>query len=136
MKVRFRERTPGTIDHGLLFGGIAAVVLLAAAVLPVETLLPSCAWHRLTGIPCPACGTTRSLLCLSRGEFPAAFALNPLASVALVSLVLALFAGVSARVLFSHRLTVECSAGERDAMRTAAISAVLLNWAYLVYRGV
>lgn len=33
----------------------------------------------LTGIPCPACGMTRAIMCLFTGQFERAFALHPIA---------------------------------------------------------
>jgi hypothetical protein len=37
-----------------------------------------CLFKRITGIPCPSCGSTRSILELASGHFQEAFLLNPL----------------------------------------------------------
>lgn len=41
-------------------------------------LFPSCAFHKLTGLYCPGCGSTRALHCLLHGEFRAALRNNAL----------------------------------------------------------
>jgi hypothetical protein len=38
----------------------------------------SCLFHRITHIPCPSCGSTRSALALLNGDFAGAFHYNPL----------------------------------------------------------
>lgn len=42
-----------------------------------------CLFKALTGLPCPACGSTRSLLALLRGDWAGALALNPIGLVLL-----------------------------------------------------
>ncbi len=47
-----------------------------------------CFIKQISGIPCPSCGTTRSIISLLRGDFCYAFLLNPLGYlVALIMLV-------------------------------------------------
>ena|SRR5258708_6839940 len=55
--------------------------LLAAAILyrfdPATVhFYPRCAFHELTGLQCPGCGTTRALHHLLHGDFAGAFRLN------------------------------------------------------------
>jgi hypothetical protein len=50
---------------------------------------PPCLFHRLTGLYCPGCGTTRAFYHLVRGEPLAAVGSNPLLLVALPLLILA-----------------------------------------------
>jgi hypothetical protein len=52
-------------------------------------LAPPCLFHRLTGLYCPGCGTTRAFYHLVRGEPLAAVGSNPLLLVALPLLILA-----------------------------------------------
>ncbi len=42
-------------------------------------LYPFCLFHRVTGLYCPGCGTTRALHALSHGRLLAALGYNPLA---------------------------------------------------------
>jgi hypothetical protein len=59
---------------------IIAAALLAASFLFPLTGLPAielCALRRLTGLPCPLCGITRSICAISHGQFDAAWHYNP-----------------------------------------------------------
>jgi len=66
-------------------------VLAAAGVFLVFVLLDvPCPVRLLLGVPCPACGVTRALLCLLRGNLPGYFALQPMALPLLAAVVLCL----------------------------------------------
>ncbi|MDR3710893.1 MAG: DUF2752 domain-containing protein [Capsulimonadaceae bacterium] len=61
-----------------------ALVLAAArlAPLPVDGRVAGipnlCVFHAVTGLPCPGCGMTRSLICLMHGRFHESFLYHPL----------------------------------------------------------
>lgn len=60
----------------ILAGGIW---LLAQHLMGSNLTNPEwCLFRSATGIPCPSCGTTRSVLALMRGQLPQALLLNPL----------------------------------------------------------
>lgn len=46
-----------------------------------------CLFHRVTSLPCPSCGTTRSIQAVLHGQFETALWLNPLGYLALVCLI-------------------------------------------------
>jgi hypothetical protein len=48
----------------------------------------SCLLHRITHLPCPSCGSTRSVLALLNGEFAGAFYYNPLGYLILLLMIL------------------------------------------------
>ena len=78
--------------YEVLFGrwsvGVGLVVVLGALLLPLEGLgLDLCYVKSLTGLPCPGCGLTRSVLHASHGQPLAALQFNPFGP-----FVLALFA--------------------------------------------
>lgn len=54
---------------------------------PAESSLLACPTRRLIGIPCPACGTTRSAAALAQGQFELALQTNPLGYLALAFLI-------------------------------------------------
>jgi hypothetical protein len=63
---------------------ILGVVLVAGVVLflvnPVQCWwLPSCAFHKLTGLYCPGCGSTRAIHALLHGDVASAARFNILA---------------------------------------------------------
>ncbi len=78
MHVALRKRGQGDLDFGIIYGGIVLLGLLAGRYLPVLALAPPCVFRTLTGFPCPTCGSTRSLVFLSRGDLYSALAMNPL----------------------------------------------------------
>jgi hypothetical protein len=64
-----------------------------------DTLAGSCLFRSVTGIPCPSCGTTHSVVSILHGEFRAAIKENPLGF--LVALMLSIFPCWIAVDLFS-----------------------------------
>lgn len=77
--VRRRERSG--LGHPALWAFLTVLGLLAvsraAAQWPIP--LPVCLLRKLTGIPCPFCGSTRAAMAVARFDLPGAVALNPLA---------------------------------------------------------
>lgn len=89
------ERRPAPVATVLVATG-AAVALGAAFVISpdrVEDGPVICPFRRLTGLPCPGCGLTRSWVHLAHGRWDDAFAAHPFGLVAVVATV-ALVAGV------------------------------------------
>ena len=112
----------------------AAAAVLALALRPlwvaVAPLLGGCTFRRLTGVPCPTCGTTRSALAILDLDLAAAWATNPLAT-----LVGALFilGGLASLVLLLLRRPLPRWTVRWNRCRTAAILiAIVANWAYLI----
>lgn len=59
---------------------IAGLVMLLGAIALRFASLPAivvCPLRRLTGVPCPFCGMTRSVAEVARGDIGASLALNP-----------------------------------------------------------
>lgn len=54
---------------------------LAARFLPWHRVPSVCMFYHVTGLPCPSCGMTRSVLALTRLDFRDAIAFNPLGPV-------------------------------------------------------
>ena len=57
------------------------IFLLAARFLPWHKIPSVCMFYRLTGLPCPSCGMTRSVLALTHLDFHTAMIFNPLGPV-------------------------------------------------------
>lgn len=68
----------------LLPGAVAAVLLAALQFVPVRAdgsiggVGDICPFRHLTGLPCPLCGMTRSLLCFFQGDWHASLLWHPL----------------------------------------------------------
>ena len=120
------DRSPAWAFAGLLLV-LAGARLSLAWPLP----LPFCLLKRLTGIPCPFCGTTRCLQACSQLDFAAALQWNPLAFVACVGIP-AWFAVWSVDRLWNRRwLALLRRALQNRAVKLGLIAAVFLNWVYL-----
>jgi hypothetical protein len=130
MRVILKKRSSHDIPFGLIYGTIALLALIGARTLPIGTLLPSCTFKSMTGVPCPTCGTTRLLTHLAQGDLSIAFCLNPAVAFILISaIVLFLYDAI---VLFSgSRVAFSLSPRESQWIRSGAIVALLVNWVYL-----
>ncbi|MBM3890122.1 MAG: DUF2752 domain-containing protein [Verrucomicrobia bacterium] len=95
-----RKSSP-RLSVGLWLGGATAVLLLlASAVFTPASLppVPLCLMYRFTGLPCPGCGLTRAVCCISHGEFAQAWAFNPFGYVLFAGLI-----ALAARPLIAWR---------------------------------
>jgi hypothetical protein len=136
---------PATADDrtlaAVLAGAAAATAGIAAVLAPVAPtlarMLPGCVFHAATGLPCPACGTTRAALALLAGDPLAALAFNPLATLAAVgggALALAAPAWFAAGGKVP-RPAAAPAGGLPRGMRLAFVAALAAQWAWLVARG-
>jgi len=93
---------------------------------------PACLLHATTGIPCPTCGTTRSLRALLGGDLPTAFAWNPLAATLWIAF--GAFALYAATVVLARlpRVRIRISHPvEARLLRFATLGILAANWGYL-----
>lgn len=127
--------TPGGLPVGALLAGVTMTGALAVSLLHLDHLpITVCTFKRLTGLPCPSCGSTRALAALARLDLGAAFALNPGATLA--ALLLVAWAAVDLVLLVRRRaLAVDVSPGLSSVLRVSLVVAVLANWAYLLAAG-
>lgn len=99
-----------------------------------------CLFRWLTGVPCPACGSTRALRVLLQGDVAQAFLINPngiVLAVLLVGVPVGLLADAVRRratlyVLFCRIDTTL----RRRAWFVAGAVLVLLNWIWNIYKGI
>ncbi len=129
------QSNPAIRSIHIIWGPIALLFIITAGIFKdFLDLLPSCIFHRLTGIPCLTCGATRSLVALSQFDIASSFSLNPM---------LLLFAmGIMALSLFSlfgavskKGIIANFSEGQKKALRVGIIGLFLANWIYLVVSG-
>jgi hypothetical protein len=134
--VNWRRLQPGELDHEALWLGVSlAGAGVAWAWLTLGLPRPGCPWHLLTGCPCPSCGTTRCIAFALGGQFGPALRMNPLCAVVLAGG--AMFDLYAAIVLAARlpRLRFESSALSRP-LRFAVVSALMVNWLWLIRAGV
>ncbi|UCE18147.1 MAG: DUF2752 domain-containing protein [Gemmatimonadota bacterium] len=135
MKIRVVQKEKGDLDLGLVYGGIGVFCFVGARFLSELTaLLPRCPFHRVTGLPCPTCGTTRSGILLSQFNIVGAFLVNPL--FVLVSFAVGVWA-LSAFVLHiaNRRIQVVQFDDAKPVIRILLVGTILANWVYLIFAG-
>ncbi len=134
MQVLRQPLAPGETDHDLIWLSVSVASLgLAATWLALGLPWPRCLFHDLTGRPCLTCGMTRSAIQFFHGHFLAALKWNPL--------VFAVLCGVTAFDLYAFFALVTraprlriifWTASEKKFARIIVITALALNWVYLL----
>jgi hypothetical protein len=126
---------PGAPPLGLVFGAIGLLGAAAVWLLRFDRIpLTLCLFKGLTGLPCPTCGSTRTLGRLFALDFAGALAMNPLTTV--VAAVVSAWALADLALLPRRRaLGLEIAPRFGRALRWVALLLFLANWAYLVTAG-
>ena len=140
MKWVFRKLGEDDTDYELVFGALLIPVFTAVALISTKVpggWIPRCFFRHKTGIPCPTCGAYRSLCLLMEGDVWAAWRGQPL----VISVVFlgALYALYSLVVVLGRLPRLRPDNPPQWLGRIVIIGVVLLmllNWAYLVLRGV
>ena len=119
-----------TLTLGTSAGALAYVGVWTASRLP----MPPCAFHAITGCPCPTCGAMRCIIALLHGRIGQALGWNPLVFTGLI--LLAIFNLYAAAVLMGRlpRLRFSLTGWEGRFLRVASIILVAANWAYEIHR--
>jgi hypothetical protein len=132
MQLRLKKRSPDQIEFGIIYGGIALVILGAGWLQSILSFAPDCVFKGLTGIPCPTCGATRSVVHLSHGDILSAFTMNPLTTLCLMTAVLCFIYGLLSAAFHLPRIGFFFTDKERTAMRAGVVMLLLVQWAYLI----
>jgi hypothetical protein len=125
------------IDHEalwLMVGG-ASICLLGVALATPGIELPRCLFKTLTGLPCPTCGVTRTVIALSRFDVQRALFMNPLAAIACVAGLLYLLYAAAVLLLRLPRLRPTVSDVDARRIRIVAIATLAINWVWLIGTG-
>ena len=133
MHMMLQKRTHGRTEFGIIYGGIALLAICVGRFVPVLAFAPSCVFRGLTGMPCPTCGATRSVVHLARGEFLVSLGMNPLVSLCFVIAILVFFYSLITLIAGIPRIGITLSEREKDVLRSLAVVLVLVNWCYLIF---
>jgi hypothetical protein len=134
MRLCRRQLAPGETDHELVWLVVSVGSLaLGATWLALDLPWPRCVFRELTGLPCVTCGMTRCAIHFFHGHFSAALNWNPLmfaflcgiAAFDLYALFVVVTRGPRLRICF-------CSKRAKTFGRVAVLSALGLNWFYLL----
>lgn len=90
--------------------------------------LETCLLHRLTGRPCPTCGSTRVVLGFARGAWREALGMNPLVAIGLA--LGAIWLGL--RLATGRSLHWDLSEAERRVALAFGLALLAANWAWVL----
>jgi hypothetical protein len=126
---------PAVSSVHVVWGPMALLIIAGAGYFKdLLNLLPSCIFHRITGIPCLTCGGTRSLVALSQFDIVSSFLLNPVFSIFAVGVIV--FSLISLYgYLMRKSIVIRLSEGRKKALRVSIIGLLAANWVYLIMAG-
>jgi hypothetical protein len=127
------ERAGQPSIHAVALAGISALLLLVAAMLPVDApllALFACPLRAATGLPCLGCGCTHAFQFAVRGQLVAAVSSSPLGTA--LALASAGHAGWTALRLAGFPYAPKIGAGVRT--RWACALALAANWIFVAVR--
>lgn len=87
-----------------------------------------CLFRRITGYPCPTCGSTHMILAAARGHLREAAGYNPL----MFSLLVLAMVLLVVRIVLRRRIVWITSARSRRLFAATFLMAVLANWLYVL----
>ena len=134
MRIGWRDRRPE--DLRTLLEGVVAVLLIGLALAVLQRRgISICLFHRLTGLPCFTCGSTRAAAALLSGHPVQALRLQPLATLAGLALGAAAAFHAFGVIALRRVVWVRLQPNEWRAVGLAALALGVLNWLYLVRSG-
>jgi hypothetical protein len=99
-----------------------------------------CIFKQTTGIPCPSCGSSRSVLAITRGQFTEAFLWNPLgymiAAVLLILPFVILYDLAYQQKVLIHIYERIENLFRKRVILFSAITLIIANWIWNIYKAV
>ena len=131
MRFMVRSQEDRGLDYGLIYGAISVVALAAGRFLPLEKMTPVCFFHAVSGLACPTCGVTRSLVLLAHGNLRKALSMNPLFATIFVLALIYFFYCIIRRILLFPRVKPLVTSAEERLIIVFVWVLFAANWAYL-----
>jgi hypothetical protein len=130
----FRPLAPQEVDVEFLFFGVSLTGAASCfAWLAFGLPWPKCWFRQLTGLPCPACGATRSALALVHGDLGSAISHNPLLFLCyLGTLLLDLYCAIALLFRIPRLRLSGLPAKIKYRLCVLVFAAAAANWIYLV----
>jgi uncharacterized protein DUF2752 len=134
LSICLRPLAPGEMDFECLFLGVSSAAAGSCfAWLAFGLPWPKCWFRQLTGLPCPTCGATRSILSLVHGNPGDAIRHNPLLFLCYVgTLVLDLYCTFVLLFRLPRFRLPRQPAKIKYRLWIFVFAAVAMNWIYLV----
>ena len=102
--------------------------------------VPLCLFHLVTGIPCPSCGSTRSILSLLHGDLTGSLYWNPIGWLLLSALILfpcwILADSITGKDSFFRFYLRAEQCLKKKWILIPAILLVAINWFWNIYKGI
>ncbi|MGD9549118.1 MAG: DUF2752 domain-containing protein [Candidatus Krumholzibacteriia bacterium] len=118
--------------------GLAAaggVALLLVRFMPEAFLAwARCPLREATGIPCPTCGGSHTLVALARGDPWTALGANPALCGFVLAFAVAVLWAALALAVPALRVDVRLGPRERRTARWLAVLGIVASWAYQIWR--
>ena len=115
-----------------LAGGVVLAMIAVHFASAWHLPLPQCGLKRLTGIPCPFCGSTRVLLAWSDFEPARALRLNPLTFFACLGALGWAVLGCVDAACGGRWLPALRAQWRRWPLTPIVVGLVLVNWVYVI----
>ena len=117
--------------------GWLALTIIATALLrasPHAHPVDLCAFHAVTGLPCPTCGSTRALLAALDGRLlavgvVAALQFNPL--VIITAIVAPIW--VTLRLTWGRNVPPTCTVRTQRVQAAGIIALIAANWVWVIW---
>lgn len=122
----------------LLAGGITAGYALLALTHNNDNTPSACLFKNATGIACPSCGSTRSVLAISHGNFAEALQTNPLGFIVAAVLIIGPL-WLMIDIALNKDTLYDAFRNFEKTIRTKWLAAALVvliavNWAWNIYK--
>ena len=102
--------------------------------------LPTCLFKAITGLPCPSCGATHSVLAFINGDYTGALYWNPIGPILLLIMFVTpfwlLFDVLKKKDSFFNFYNLFEAFLKRKPVMITGIALVLINWVWNIYKGV
>jgi hypothetical protein len=132
-----RNRLYLLLAFGVL-AGYGYVLWFSHQAMHSNTFTP-CLFKNATGIACPACGSTRSVLLLSNGNISDAVQMNPIGLIMAIIMLIAPFWLLYDVILKKDTLYKSYKKGESIIkikwVAITLIILILINWAWNIQKG-
>ncbi|WP_107039781.1 DUF2752 domain-containing protein [Brumimicrobium mesophilum] len=121
------------------FAGYIWLVFSVTKTISEKESTGVCVIKNLTNIPCPSCGTTRSVVSLTKGEFIGALNANPIGYLVAVIMLIApvwvasdLIRGTKTLYVFYQKIETYL---KRPKVAIPLILLVIINWIWNIIKG-
>jgi hypothetical protein len=136
MKLEIQNPSRSQLTIGMAYAAIGLLgFLLAQLGERLLVFIPPCLFQRWTGLPCPTCGATRTGIALSHFHVVDALLENPLFFILFCALFLW---GMNTLVGYvtGKNIKLVIPVHEKKLVQILLLSAIILNWMYLILRTV